>query len=654
MTANSPRQLTILHFNDIYDISPRASGQEPVGGAARMATMLRSFGPEALVLFSGDAFNPSLLSTVTQGRQMVEVLNAFGVKAACVGNHDFDYGIDNFTKLSAECHFPWLMANVLEVESGLPLGGASPTAIIQWQGVRVGLIGLVEEEWLTTLASVDPDEVRYTDFVPEGRRLAAELRAKGADLVIALTHMRLPNDLRLAESAPEIDLVLGGHDHDYFLMAGKGTGVPVVKSGTDFQHLTEVHIELLPAGAGAANGCDSRTPPASPSAASGWGGAAPTSPGARPAEVPALAGTLLRCSSLPDGGCSSPEGASAAEVYAGAADASLAAAMETCRAAGGEPGSGTLVRAICRRHPITAEVAPDPAVEEIVQRFAKVMGDRMDVVVGTTAVDLDGRFSTVRTGESNLANLVCDVWREACNSDVALLNGGTLRSDRIHPAGELTHRDLSSILPMLDDTVKIQVTGTQLVAALENGVSQWPKLEGRFPQVSGVQFAFDPSQPPGHRIVPGSVTVGGADLEPDATYSLATKKYLAEGHDGYDALAGAPLLCDSDCTPLLPTVVMNHFLLLRTINRYVEATGRLPAWRRAAERLLKHSGSYAEKSQARLQAEGVSRTVRKHPVTGRWEVAPVLDGRIKRVGGEGSSHGGSVHSGSASGGGGPP
>ncbi len=60
----------------------------------------------------------------------------------------------------------------------------------------------------------------------------------------------------------------------------------------------------------------------------------------------------------------------------------------------------------------------------------------------------------------------------------------------------------------------------------------------------------------------------------------------------------------------------------------------------------------AEKSQARLQAEGVSRTVRKHPVTGRWEIAPVLDGRIKRVGGEGSSHGGSVHSGSASGGGG--
>lgn len=58
------------------------------------------------------------------------------------------------------------------------------------------------------------------------------------------------------------------------------------------------------------------------------------------------------------------------------------------------------------------------------------------------------------------------------------------------------------------------VAGSQLVAALENGVSQWPKLEGRFPQVSGVRFEFDPAQPPGRRVVPGSVTVGGADLQP--------------------------------------------------------------------------------------------------------------------------------------------
>lgn len=71
--------------------------------------------------------------------------------------------------------------------------------------------------------------------------------------------------------------------------------------------------------------------------------------------------------------------------------------------------------------------------------------------------------------------------------------------------------------------------GTQLVEALENGVSQWPKLEGRFPQVSGVRFAFDPSQPPGQRIVPGSVTVGGADLQPGES-TTGVGPHMPAGH----------------------------------------------------------------------------------------------------------------------------
>ncbi|KAL4457317.1 hypothetical protein ABPG75_012182 [Micractinium tetrahymenae] len=103
MAGSGPKQLTILHLNDIYDINPRASGQEPVGGASRMASKLKSFGPEALVLFSGDALNPSLLSTVTQGKQMVEVLNEFNVKAACVGNHDF---VTSAVRIGTQ--LPWL------------------------------------------------------------------------------------------------------------------------------------------------------------------------------------------------------------------------------------------------------------------------------------------------------------------------------------------------------------------------------------------------------------------------------------------------------------------------------------------------------------------------------------------------------------------
>jgi 5'-nucleotidase len=72
----------------------------------------------ALVLFSGDAFNPSLMSTITRGSQMPPVLNQALVSAACVGNHDLDFGIDRFEELAARCKFPWLMANVLLRKTG--------------------------------------------------------------------------------------------------------------------------------------------------------------------------------------------------------------------------------------------------------------------------------------------------------------------------------------------------------------------------------------------------------------------------------------------------------------------------------------------------------------------------------------------------------
>ena len=73
----------------------------------------------------------------------------------------------------------------------------------------------MEKEWLDTLATINPEEVTYTDYVEAGRMLAKELREKGCHAVIALTHMRTPNDVRLAEEVDEIDLILGGHDHVY-------------------------------------------------------------------------------------------------------------------------------------------------------------------------------------------------------------------------------------------------------------------------------------------------------------------------------------------------------------------------------------------------------------------------------------------------------
>lgn len=123
-------------------------------------------------------------------------------------------------------------------------------------------------------------------------------------------------------------------------------------------------------------------------------------------------------------------------------------------------------------------------------------------------------------------------------------------------------RDLVNIVPMRDPIVVLKVTGKrllfatssrycnaliviigrQIVEALENGVSMYPKLEGRFPQVAGVSFAFDPNKPPGQRIDPAFVRIGDEYLNLEQMYHLATKSYLHSGCDGYGILKNAEIV----------------------------------------------------------------------------------------------------------------
>ncbi|CAE7864938.1 yfkN, partial [Symbiodinium microadriaticum] len=107
--------------------------------------------------------------------------------------------------------------------------------------------------------------------------------------------------------------------------------------------------------------------------------------------------------------------------------------------------------------------------------------------------------------ETNIGNFVTDVMRHALKADVAMLNSGTLRADAVIEQGEIKVRDLVNLLPMLDELCLLQLSGAQVLEALENSVSQYPRLEGRFAQVSGVSFQFDAAKPPNQRIVEGSV-----------------------------------------------------------------------------------------------------------------------------------------------------
>lgn len=125
------------------------------------------------------------------------------------------------------------------------LGRGLTKLVVERAGRRIGFMGLIEHDWLATLATIDPEDVEYESFVTCGIRLAAELReVDKVDLVIAVTHMRLPNDRKLAEDAGGvIDLILGGHDHT-IANVNLG-GATIVKSGSDFKDLSEIVIEFF-------------------------------------------------------------------------------------------------------------------------------------------------------------------------------------------------------------------------------------------------------------------------------------------------------------------------------------------------------------------------------------------------------------------------
>nr|CAD7396689.1 unnamed protein product [Timema cristinae] len=476
--------VTILHYNDVYNVEPRVV--EPVGGAARFCAAIKTFSHlNPLVLFSGDIFSPSM-----------------------------HFGLEVLSEWVSQTKFPWLMSNVIDQETGRPLGDGRITHVVDWSGKRIGLIGLVEQEWLDTLATINPDEVTFLDYIEVGRKLGAQLKEEGCDYVIALTHMRTPNDIRLAENVNEIDLILGGHDHVYEIKQVHGKYI--IKSGTDFRQFSKVTLSF-----------DKMT---------------------------------------------------------------VDVSVEEIN--------------------VTSSMEEDSTLKLMLEQFTGLIEGKMDDVLGSFTVPLDGRFESVRRGETNLGNWVCDVVLACTGADLVIMNSGTFRSDTVHAAGPFTLRDLVTVIPMMDPLVVLSVTefqgtiflfvdenskwleawvictteasdvidklddcispfgppvilvmdiGQDILNALENGVSQYPKLEGRFPQVAGISFAFDPHKPKGKRVDPNFVRIGDEYLVTEQRYRLATKTYLHSGCDGYTMLKDAKVLVDEEECPELGLAVQNHF-----------------------------------------------------------------------------------------------
>ena len=217
----------------------------------------------------------------------------------------------------------------------------------------------------------------------------------------------------------------------------------------------------------------------------------------------------------------------------------------------------------------TATVVPDPETQAMVDKLAAGLDQTLNVEIGTTETPLDSRRNVVRAEESSMGNLIADAMRAATGADVAIMNGGGIRADRTYDAGtKLARRDILTELPFGNVTVLTELPGSQVLAALENAVSQVEKGAGRFAQVSGLSFAYDASAEPGARV--SEVMIAGTPLNPDALYKVAVNDYILGGGDGYSALGGGRLITDTGAGNLVATDVMTYVEKAGTVKPVVE------------------------------------------------------------------------------------
>ncbi|KAI8329869.1 5'-nucleotidase [Chlamydoabsidia padenii] len=427
-----PTYLDIIHFNDVYHVAP--GKDEPVGGASR-----------------------------------TDVLNALSINVACVGNHDFDFGLPQLRKLLHQCQFPWLISNVL-YQDGQPPSPLTRWHVLNHHGLKIGVIGLVEKF---------PTDLLYHDFIEVANELDTMLRQEpyNVDLVIALTHMRVANDVKLAR-ASSVDLILGGHDHFYYV----SKSIEIIGDDCREDYLKQVGYD--------------------------------------------------------------PE-----------QDAPEKETLWIVK-------SGTDFREFGQ---LRLTLDSDPQGKTYIRHMT---------AIGYTTVPLDGRSSKVRTQETNFGNLTADLMLAAYSdlgTEIALCCGGTIRNDSVIEVGELTLGDIMLAFPFQDPVVVIKLTGQRIWDAIENSVSEYPKQEGRFPQVAGITVQWSSRQPPGQRV--HSILVGdNTPLEMDKEYVVVTREYMALGYDGYSALKVSEdkMVVDGENGVFISTLFRRYFLGLKYINAFRE------------------------------------------------------------------------------------
>jgi 5'-nucleotidase len=217
---------------------------------------------------------------------------------------------------------------------------------------------------------------------------------------------------------------------------------------------------------------------------------------------------------------------------------------------------------------LDASVAEDEAFKARVAELAGPIEELKAKRVGEAASAIDGSRESCRTQECAMGNLVADAMLDRVKGqgiEIAIQNGGGVRASI--DAGEVTMGEVLTVLPFQNTLATFQITGADIVAALENGVSKVEEGSGRFAQVSGMSYAFDPTKPAGSRV--SNVLVAGQPIDPARTYGVVTNNFVRGGGDGY-AMFASNAVNAYDFGPNLETVAADFIGAAGTFTPKVE------------------------------------------------------------------------------------
>jgi 5'-nucleotidase/UDP-sugar diphosphatase len=492
--------LSILHTNDVHSHYNQYSNDGSIctdeanclSGVARMKTLidqLRISEPNSILVDAGDQFQGTLYYKLFKADIVTLTMNTLGYQAMAIGNHEFDDGPQTLANLVDGVTFPVLGTN-LDVSAEPTLAGKLFTiTVITVGGEDIGLIGLTTPD--TSFLSKPGPNVVFNDPAASAQNAVNTLQTLGVDKIIALTHLGYNEDIALAQTVDGLDVIVGGHSHTF------------------------VYTPTLPV---------SFTPPSYPKT-----------------------GTLTPAGPYPTL-VNAPNG----DPVLITTEYCWATFFGLIRVTFDDMGKVTTFQG----NPIymSNTIVKDPTVVNMMKPYDDKVKEIYATIVGTTTVDLpvlvNGK-QVCRTGECLLGDLINDaiLWKVNATASpdlfqdprsvaepyqISLLNGGSLRAPL---SGTISVGDILDVLPFGNSIATFEITGTHLISALENGLSRYGAVSGsgRFPQVAGIRYIFNPQYQIGSLLISVEVRTleGYAPIDPAHIYRVATNDYVRTGGDGY-------------------------------------------------------------------------------------------------------------------------